>query len=122
MDRHTIIDVNPHIPLCDRPAYSETGPIQSHHDLRIRQSTFRPYERYASASLRSTAVACLEEATYFKRKSWLKQVEMSKDMVKQKVHRRIGRADDKTAMNPAFVPLRANHTTKPHKSKSVKAQ
>ena len=119
VDRHTIIDANPHISLRNHPSYSQTGPIKSHRDLKIRQTTFQPYERYASATFRSTAVTCLEEATYFKKKSWLKQVEMSKDMVKSKVQRRMGRADDKTTNQPSIVPLRGDHTTKPN---SFKAQ
>lgn len=119
VDRHTIIDVNPHISLRNHPTYSQTGPIKSQRDLKLRQTTFQPYERYASATFRSTAVTCLEEATYFKKKSWLKQVEMSKDMVKNKVRRRIGRADDKTMNQPSIVPLRGNHSTKPD---SFKAQ
>ncbi|CAF0910183.1 unnamed protein product [Adineta ricciae] len=87
------IDIDTYIPLPDQPSLQRLNPIKSHIDVNIRQSTVQPYERYASASTRSTAVHCLEEAAYFKRKSWLKQVEISKEMVKNQVKRRIRRAD-----------------------------
>jgi len=86
----------------------------------MRQSTFQSYERYASASIRSTAINCLQEASYFKRKSWLKQVEISKEMVKHKVQRRMRRADEKIMKKPKLLPLRATHTTTPYKTNTVK--
>ncbi|CAF0910687.1 unnamed protein product [Adineta ricciae] len=87
------IDIDTYIPLPDQPSLQRLTPIKSHIDVNIRQSTVQPYERYASASTRSTAVRCLEEAGYFKRKSWVKQVEISKEMVKSQVKKRIRRAD-----------------------------
>jgi hypothetical protein len=121
IDRNSILDVDSYIPLPDHPPNLRSSPIKSHFDLKIRQSTFQPYERYASASIRSTAINCLQEAGYFKRKSWLKQVEISKEMVKHKVQRRIRRADDdKTTKRLSLLPLHANHTTTPYKTNTIK--
>jgi len=118
-DRNSILDVDSYIPLPDHPSYSRFNSIQSRVDLQIRQSTFQSYERHASASIRSTAINCLQEAGYFKRKSWLKQVEISKEMVKHKVQRRIRRADDKTMKNPKLLPFRATDTTTRYKTNTV---
>ena len=73
----------------NRPRRKNLGPIRSRFDLQIQQATTRSYERYASASIQRTAINCLQEAAFFKRKSWLQQVEISKEMVKQRTKRRI---------------------------------
>jgi hypothetical protein len=104
-------DIETYIPLPDRPTIQRSSPIKSRHDVDIRQATVKPYERYASATTRSTAVHCLQEAGYFKGKSWLKQVEISKEMVKHHVKRRIRRADDEKNHKPILLPLRANVIT-----------
>jgi hypothetical protein len=117
------MDVETYIPLPDRPTMRQSSPIKSRVDVDIRQSTVEPYERYASATTRSTAVHCLQEAGYFKGKSWLKQVEISKEMVKHHVKRRIRRADDEKNHKPILLPLRTNvvtTTTNPHKPNTVK--
>ncbi|UJR10034.1 hypothetical protein I4U23_014257 [Adineta vaga] len=103
---HQSIDIDTHIALPDHPTVQRLNPIKSHKDVDVRQSTVQPYERYASATTRSTAVNCLQEAAYFKRKSWLKQVEISKEMVKNQVKRRIRRAD---IGKVHLVPIRTNH-------------
>jgi hypothetical protein len=100
VDRNSILDIDSCLPLPDHPSYSSFNSIKSRADFEIHQSTFQSYERHASASMRSTAINCLQEAGYFKRKSWLKQVEISKEMVKHKVQRRMRRADDKTMKKP----------------------
>jgi hypothetical protein len=102
------IDVEIFIPLPDHPTVQRSSPIKSRLDFDIRQATVKPYERYASATTRSTAVHCLQEAGYFKGKSWLKQVEIGKEMVKHHVKRRIRRADDETKHKPVLLPLRTN--------------
>ena len=73
----------------NRPRRKNLGPIRSRFDLQIQQSTTRSYERYDSASIQQTAINCLQEAAFFKRKSWLQRVEISKEMVKQRTKRRI---------------------------------
>ena len=102
------IDVENYIPLPDRPTVQRSSPIKSRIDAEVRRTTVKPYERYASATTRSTAVHCLQEAGYFKGKSWLKQVEISKEMVKNHVKRRIRRADQETNQKPVLLPLRTN--------------
>lgn len=102
------IDVENYIPLPDRPALQRSSPIKSRLDVEVRRSAVEPYERYASATTRSTAVHCLQEAGYFKGKSWLKQVEISKEMMKNHVKRRIRRADNDTNQKPILLPLRRN--------------
>lgn len=102
------IDVENYIPLPDRPTVQRSSPIKSRLDVEVRRTTVQPYERYASASTRSTAVHCLQEAGYFKGKSWLKQVEISKEMMKNHVKRRIRRADQETNQKPTLLPLRTN--------------
>lgn len=111
IERDSMLDVDSYIPLPEHSNYLRNGPIKSRVDLQIRQSTFQPYERYASATIRSTAVNCLEEATFFKRKSWLQQVELSKEMIKHRVQRRIHRVDNQKTKKPSLIPLRAPPTT-----------
>lgn len=72
----------------------QVSEIQPHSDQEIQQITLKSYERHASASMRVTAANCLQEATHFKGKSWLKKVEISKEMVKQCTKRRMQRAAD----------------------------
>ncbi len=84
------------------------GSIQFTPDLKIQQATMKCYERYATASIHETAVHCLEEASFFKRKSWIKQVEISKEMVNQRTKRLIQRTDDKC--NSVIIPMRAIRT------------
>jgi hypothetical protein len=105
------VNVETYIPLPDRPLPQRSSPIKSRLDLDIHQATVKSYERYASATTRSTAVRCLQEAAYFKGKSWLKQVEISKEMVKHHAKRRIRRAGDETNHKPILLPLRANVIT-----------
>jgi len=115
--------IEPYIPLPDHPVMQRSSPIKSRLDLKIRQATVKPYERYASATTRSTAVHCLQEASYFKGKSWLKQVEISKEMIKHHVKRRIRRASDQTNHKPILLPLRTNVVTTSanrHRSNAVK--
>ena len=100
-----------YIPLPERPSLQRSSPIKSRLDVDIRQSAVKPYERHASATTRSTAVHCLQEAGYFKGKSWLKQVEISKEMVKHHVKRRIRRADDGITKKPILLPIRMNMRT-----------
>jgi hypothetical protein len=107
----TVHDNDVYIPLPDHPTNRRSSPIKSRLDADIRQATVGPYERYASATTRSTAVQCLQEAGYFKGKSWLKQVEISKEMVKHQVKRRIRRSDGETNHKPIVLPLRANVST-----------
>ena len=102
------MDVEVYIPLPDRPMPQRSSPIKSRLDLDIHHATVKPYERYASATTRSTAVQCLQEAAFFKGKSWLKQVEISKEMVKHHAKRRIRRAAGETSHKPILLPLRAN--------------
>ena len=102
------MDVEAYIPLPDRPMPQRSSPIKSHLDLDIHNATVKPYERYASATTRSTAVQCLQEAAFFKGKSWLKQVEISKEMVKHHAKRRIRRAGGETNRKPILLPLRTN--------------
>jgi hypothetical protein len=105
------VDVETYIPLPDRPLPQRSSPIKSHLDLDIHQATVKSYERYASATTRSTAVRCLQEAAYFKGKSWLKQVEISKEMAKHHAKRRIRRADDEENHKPVLLPIRTNVVT-----------
>ncbi len=121
MDRQSAIDAEIHVSLPDHPISFRNGPIKTHFDHAIRRSTIQTYQRYSSATLRSTAVKCLEEASYFKRKSWVKQVEISQEMVKHRVHRRMRRADNKIPAKSSSQPLCAAHITTPYKPNRLKA-
>jgi hypothetical protein len=110
VDRKSI-DVDTYIALPDHSTVRRLSPIKSHIDVDVRQSVVQPYERYASATTRSTAVNCLQEACYFKGKSWLKQVEISKEMVKHRAKRRIQRADKETSRRSPLLPLRTKTVT-----------
>lgn len=103
-----LIDIGTYIPLPDNPAVRRPCTIKSRLDSEIHQSTVQSYERHASATTRSTAIQCLQEAGYFKGKSWLKQVEISKEMMKHSVKRRIRRSDQETNNKPTLLPLRSN--------------
>ena len=84
-------------------------PIRSRYDLNIQQATVRSYERCAAESTHQTAVKCLKEAGFFKRKSWFQKVEISKEMVKQHTRRCI-RASDDTNVHCVPSPIRATET------------
>ncbi|CAF3760901.1 unnamed protein product [Adineta steineri] len=121
--RSSIVDVDARLPLPDQPVSIGSSSIKSHLDLEVYQSTIKAYERYSSASTRSTAINCLQEANHFKNKPWMKQVEISKEIVKHKVQRRIGRADETDKKSP-LLPHRtsATPTASPrHKSHTAKA-
>jgi hypothetical protein len=109
-NRSVVLDIDPSIPLPDHPIRKNSSPIRSRLDLEIQQATLKPYERYASASARATAINCLQEAGFFKRKSWLKQVEITKEMVKQRTKRCIRRADDEK-ISSVLSPMRVIGTT-----------
>ena len=83
-DLSRMSDTTSTLPPLHQPAKRPSGEMQ--------QLTLQSYERYGSASMHATAVNCLREANHFTRKSWLKQVEISKEMVKQCTKRRIQRA------------------------------
>ncbi|CAF0754445.1 unnamed protein product [Didymodactylos carnosus] len=93
-EQDLLLDVDNYIPLSDHSTGTRQRPIKSRLDVEIHRSTVQPYQRYSSATARDTAITCLKEAAYFKRKSWLKQVEISKEMVRHKVKRRIRRANE----------------------------
>lgn len=114
VERDKMLDLDSHVPLPDRPKSSSLSPIKSRVDLDIRQSTFDVYERYASASVRTTAIDCLQEAAFFKKKTWLKKVEISKDMLKHKVQQRMCRGVDETCRSPVTKSTRNSSTIKIH--------
>ncbi|CAF4284594.1 unnamed protein product, partial [Rotaria sp. Silwood2] len=120
VDRTQMLDLDSYIPLPDHPNNTSIGPIKSRLDLEIRQSTIKSYERYASASTRSTAIDCLQEAAFFKKKPWIKKVEISKEMVKHKVQQRIRRANNEKNKKPIISPLRTTVSRSSHKSDTVK--
>ena len=93
--------------LPDGPINLGLSAIRSRRDREIHQATVKPYQRYTSASTRSTAIHCLEEARYFQKKPWMKQVAISTDMGKYKVQRRIARAADSSIKASSSVPARA---------------
>ncbi|CAF4735661.1 unnamed protein product [Rotaria sp. Silwood1] len=120
VDRASMLDLDFYIPLPDHPNSMSIGPIKSHIDLDIRQSTINSYERYASASTRSTAIDCLQEASFFKKEPWIKKVEICKDMVKHKVQQRIRRANDNINKKRIMSPLRATVSRSSHQSDTIK--
>lgn len=79
--------------------------VQFNPNLKAQQATIKCYERYANASIHETAVQCLQEVAFLKRKSWIKQVEISKEMIKQRTKRVIQRGDDRN--NSTIGPMRA---------------
>ncbi|CAF0836993.1 unnamed protein product [Rotaria sordida] len=119
-DRISMLDVDSYIPLPDHPTNRSISPIKSRIDLEIHQSTIKSYERYASASTRSTAIDCLREATFFKKKPWIKKVEISKEMVKHKVQQRLRRATNDINKKPIISPLRTTVSNSSHKSDTIK--
>jgi hypothetical protein len=121
IERQSAIDAETHVSLPDHPITFRNGPLKTHFDDAIRRSTIDTYQRYSSATLRSTAIDCLEEASFFKRKSWVKQVEIGKEMIKNRVHRRMRRADNKPPTKSPTQPLRAAHITTPYKPNTLKA-
>ena len=66
-------------------------------------------------------MSCLEEASFLKRKSWIKQVEISKEMVKNRVHQRMRRADNKLPTKSPSQPFRATHIAPAYKRNTLKA-
>ena len=115
------LDPDSYVVFPDHPTNINSGPIRSRFDLEIHQSTIKSYGRYTSATTRSTAIDCLQEANYLKNKSWLKKIEISKSMLKNKVQQRIRRADDKiNNKNPISSPFYANVTSTEHKSDILK--
>jgi len=118
--RSALVDVDSRLPLPEHPINLGSGAIKSRQDLQVRESAFKSYERYASASTRSTALNCLQEASHFKRKPWIKKVQISQEMIKHKVERRITRADQ-INRNSTLSPIRASSTKTLYKSNSVKA-
>ncbi|CAM4829977.1 unnamed protein product [Rotaria magnacalcarata] len=102
-----VIDIGTYISLPDRPIVQRSNVFKSRRDCELRRATVESYERYASATTRSTAIHCLQEAGYFKGKSWLRQVEISKQMIKHNVKRRIRRANDEKN-KPLLLPIRNN--------------
>jgi hypothetical protein len=111
VDRKSI-DLDTYIALPDHSTVRRLSPIKSHIDVDVRQSVVQPYERYTSATTRSTAVHFLEEAGYFKGKSWLKQVEISKKMVQNHAKRQIRCTDKERNKKPLLLPLRTKTVTK----------
>jgi hypothetical protein len=83
--------IDPCLSLADRQRRKGSSPIRSRFDLAIQQATVRSYARYASESSEQTAVNCLQEAGFFRGKSWCQQVEIGKEMVKQRTKRYIRR-------------------------------
>jgi hypothetical protein len=119
--RSALIDVDSRLPLPEHPINLGSGAVKSRQDLQVRESAFKSYERYASASTRATALNCLQEASHFKRKTWIKKVQISQEMVKNKVERRISRADQLNRSS-TLSPFRGASPTKTlYKSNSVKA-
>ena len=108
------------IPLPEHPSNQRSRAMKSRLDYDIHQATVKPYERYASATSRKTAVNCLQEAGYFKGKSWLKQVEISKEMIRHRVKRRIRRADQPEDVNLTASAVPTNMPTIIHKPNIVK--
>lgn len=103
-----LVNTDNYIPLPDHPTLQRSNLLKSRRDLELRQTTVETYERYASASTRSTAIQCLQEAGCFKGKSWLRQVEISKEMMKNDVKRRFRRANDETTNKVCLLPLRTD--------------
>ena len=103
--RRKTIDVDAYLPLPERPKIRRSSPIKCRHDIEIRRAAVESYERHASATTRSTAIHCLQEASYFKGKSWLKQVEVSKEMVKHRVKRNMHHLDDEKNNKLVLLPL-----------------
>ncbi|CAF3144264.1 unnamed protein product [Rotaria sp. Silwood2] len=103
-----ILDTDSHTQRPDHQARKNLGPLQFRLDKKLQQATIKSYERRASASIHTTAVHCLQEAQFFKRKSWIKQVEISKEMVKQHVKRLLRQVDDNDdgRINSVFTPMR----------------
>ena len=89
----------------DHQAGRNLSPIQMRSSLGIHQATIKSYERHTNASIHNTATECLREASFLKRKSWMKQVEMGKEMVKQRAKRLIERPDQEKR-NSVSVPMR----------------
>ena len=56
--------------------------LYSHSHLNIQQTTLKSYQRHCNTSIHETALRCLEESAFLKRKSWIKQVQFSEYMVK----------------------------------------
>lgn len=76
----------------------------------IQRKTIETFERHASASIHENATECLREASFLKRKSWLKQVELSKEMVKQRAKRQIQQPDEEQR-NSTIFPMRTTSAT-----------
>ncbi|CAF2245234.1 unnamed protein product [Rotaria magnacalcarata] len=120
VQRAPMLDLDSHIPIPDHPSNTFFGPIKSRVDLEIRRSTLESYERYSSATTRSTALQCLEEASFFKKKTWIKKVEISKEMLKHKVQQRMRRAIDETNKTPVLATCQSAITKPSHNSNAIK--
>ncbi|CAF3722772.1 unnamed protein product [Rotaria sp. Silwood1] len=108
INRSRILDIGSHIQRQDHQARKNLGPLRFRFDQKLQQATIKPYERCAGASIHATAIHCLQEAEFFKRKSWIKQVEISKEMVKQHVKRLLQPVDnnDNGRIKSVVKPMR----------------
>lgn len=121
-ERRSVVDMDSYLPLPEHSNPIGASPIKSRRDFDIHQSTIKVYERHASASARTMAIHCLQEASFFKSKSWLKQVELSKEMVKHQVHRRIRQGTPVSRPKSTAVPLRATMANIPLTSTTIPVQ
>lgn len=122
VDPQTLLDMESHLHLPERPKPFGVSPIKGPMDLQIHRSTMKSYERRSAAGTRTAAINCIQEATYFKGKSWLKQIEISKQMIKQQTQRTIRQAQIELNEKSARSPLRATVHPILASSKSVPVQ
>lgn len=107
LDPQTLLDMESHLHLPERSKPFAANPIKSSFDLQIHRSTIKTYERQSGTTARETAINCIQEAKFFKRKSWLKQIEISKEMVKQQTQRHIRQTKVNHVDKSSRIPLRA---------------
>jgi hypothetical protein len=95
-DHHRpLLDIESYLPLPDRSVqFCVSSMVKSRLDREIHRSTMKSYERHVNKSTRAHAIDCLKEANFFERKSWLKQVALSQEMIKCQVQRRIRYSTD----------------------------
>ena len=108
-NRSRILDINSHKSHSDHPTRKNFSPIQFRFDSKIQQATVKTYERQTSTTTREAAIHCLQEAAFFTRKSWIKQVEISKEMIKQRALRLIRQTDDEK-LSSVLTPIRVIST------------
>lgn len=89
VDPQLLLEKESRLLLRDGKLASGPRPIKSRFDQHIHRQTMKSYQTRSDTSSRDTVVECIEEAAHFKGKSWLRQIEISKQMIKTQAQQKL---------------------------------